>query len=63
MLMGLAPYGQPNYFAEMRRIVQLLPDGGFRLNLDYFRHHEEKVEYEWENGEPRVRLLVSVRSP
>lgn len=58
-VMGLAPYGHPNYIAEMRRIVQLLGDGGFRLNLDYFRHHKEKVEYEWEGGEPKVGELFS----
>ena len=58
-VMGLAPYGQPNYMAEMRRIVHLQAEGSFRLNLDYFRHHKEKVEYEWENGEPKVGELFS----
>lgn len=58
-VMGLAPYGQPGYLAEMRRIVLLMDDGGFKLNLDFFRHHKEKVEYEWENGEPKVGGLFS----
>lgn len=58
-VMGLAPYGQPKYLAEMRRLVQLQGDGGFKLNLDFFRHHKEKVEYEWENGEPTVGKLFS----
>jgi carbamoyltransferase len=58
-VMGLAPYGRPQYLAEMRRVVQLQDDGGFKLNLDYFRHHKEKVEYEWENGEPMVGELFS----
>ena len=58
-VMGLAPYGQPKYMAEMRRIVQLQGDGSFKLNLDYFRHHKEKVEYEWENGEPKVGALFT----
>ncbi len=58
-VMGLAPYGQPNHLVEMRRIVQMQADGSFKLNLDYFRHHKEKVEYEWENGEPKVGLLFS----
>lgn len=58
-VMGLAPYGKPTYLPQMREIVQLLPDGGFKLNLDYFRHHKEKVEMEWENGSPSVGTLFS----
>lgn len=58
-VMGLAPYGSPTYLPQMRRIVELKSDGSFRLNLDYFRHHKEKVEYEWDNGEPRVGLLYA----
>jgi carbamoyltransferase len=58
-VMGLAPYGSPNHLNKMRDIVQLQEDGGFKLNLDYFRHHNEKVDYEWENGVPSVDLLFS----
>jgi carbamoyltransferase len=58
-VMGLAPYGQPKFMTEMRRIVQLQGDGSFKLSLGYFRHHKEKVEYEWENGEPKVGELFS----
>jgi carbamoyltransferase len=58
-VMGLAPYGQPSFLTEMRKIVLLEDDGSFKLNLDYFRHHKEKVEYEWENGEPKVGILFS----
>jgi len=58
-VMGLAPYGEPKFMVEMRKIVQLQGDGGYKLNLDYFRHHNEKVEYEWENGEPKVGVLFS----
>src|SRR5205814_383049 len=39
--------------------VHLEEDGGYRLNLDYFRHHKEKIEYEWENGSPTVGALYS----
>jgi len=36
-LMGLAPYGQPTYAADIRRhLIDLKNDGSFRLNLDYF---------------------------
>ena len=58
-VMGLAPYGQPKYLAEMRRIVKLQDDGSYRLNLDYFLHHKEKINYEWEGGEPHVGILFS----
>jgi carbamoyltransferase len=58
-VMGLAPYGEPKYLAEMRRIVQLQDDGSYRLNLDYFLHHKEKTDHEWVNGEPRGGCLFS----
>lgn len=58
-VMGLAPYGAPRFMDEMQRIVLLQRDGSFRLNLDYFRHVNEKVAYEWENGEPSVGRLFS----
>ena len=58
-VMGLAPYGEPKHLSEMRRIVQLKDDGSFRLNLDYFRHHKEKIDYEWESGEPKVGRLFA----
>lgn len=51
-VMGLAPYGKANCMAEMRDIVLLRDDGTFALNLDYFRHHREKTEYKWDEGEP-----------
>lgn len=36
-LMGLAPYGEPKHAdAIYRHLVELKPDGSFRLNLDYF---------------------------
>jgi len=35
----------------MRQIVKLEENGAFRLNLDYFRHHREKIACEWENGQ------------
>src|SRR5207248_2748642 len=58
-VMGLAPYGEPRYLDQMRDIVRLHDDGKFELNLDYFRHHAEKVEYEWENGEPKMGNVAS----
>ena len=36
-LMGLAPYGEPRYAdLILDRLMDLKPDGSFRLNMDYF---------------------------
>lgn len=56
-VMGLAPYGEPRYLGAMRQIVNLQHDGTFRLDLRYFLHHKEKVEYAWDNGAPAVGRL------
>lgn len=58
-VMGLAPYGEPRFLDEMRRIVRLQEDGSFQLDLAYFRHATEKVDYEWEGGEPTVGTLFT----
>lgn len=38
-VMGLAAYGEPTYVEQMRQLVHLTDDGGYELDLDYFRHH------------------------
>lgn len=37
-VMGLAPYGKPVYADRLRQLIRVDPDGGFRLDLDYFDH-------------------------
>jgi carbamoyltransferase len=38
-LMGLAPYGQPKYVELiLRELLDLKPDGSFRLNMRYFNY-------------------------
>jgi carbamoyltransferase len=38
-LMGLAPYGAPRYAAAIReRLIDVKPDGSFRLNMEYFNY-------------------------
>src|SRR5262245_62151046 len=38
-LMGLAPYGTPRYSGViLDKLLDLKPDGSFRLNLDYFNY-------------------------
>jgi carbamoyltransferase len=58
-VMGLAPYGRPRFLHEMRKIVRPLEDGTFSLDLDYFRHHKEKIAYEWSDGCPHVGSLFA----
>jgi len=58
-VMGLAPYGEPAFLPQMRRIVRLREDGAFELDLSYFRHATEKVDYEWDGGAPVVGVLYS----
>lgn len=39
-LMGLAPYGQPVHVDTIRRhLIDIKPDGTFRLDLSYFKYH------------------------
>jgi len=38
-VMGMAPYGQPNYIDEVYKVVTVDNDGGVILNMDYFSFH------------------------
>jgi carbamoyltransferase len=56
-MMDLAPYGEPNFLEAMREIVRIQPDGTFRLNLKYFRHHVGDASYTWNDCTPSIGLL------
>jgi carbamoyltransferase len=58
-VMGLAPYGQPTQLDKLRKLVRLKNDGGFELDLSYFTHHKDGVDYQWENGIPVVGDVFS----
>jgi carbamoyltransferase len=67
-VMGLASYGEPNYLEPLREVVRIRPDGSFRLNLKYFRHHAANVSYSWNDCAPEVgtlyrRALVELLGP
>lgn len=38
-VMGMAPYGQPNYIDDVYKVVTVDNDGGVILNMDYFSFH------------------------
>jgi carbamoyltransferase len=58
-VMGLAPYGEARFMREMRRILRVESVGSFELDLRFFRHASEKIDYEWESGEPAVGTLYT----
>ncbi len=53
-VMGLAPYGAPDYVGALRRLVHLKPGGGFELDLAFFRHWSDGVTMTWDDGEPTL---------
>jgi carbamoyltransferase len=58
-VMGLAPYGDPVYLDQIRKIVRVQRDGTFELDLDYFVIHTEGVSMSWEDGDPVLGNLYS----
>jgi carbamoyltransferase len=37
--MGLAPYGKPTYSKEFEKVIYPTKDGGFKMDMSYFRYH------------------------
>ncbi len=66
-VMGLAPYGEPEFADVFRKIIQ--PFGsGFRLNLDFFTHHQRGIKMNWNDGAPVIdpfysQKLIDVLGP
>jgi len=71
-VMGLAPYGKPDFVHEVQKLVSLEPGGRFSLALPFFKHWSEGVSMTWDEGEPTIgpvfteeleRLLGPARKP
>jgi carbamoyltransferase len=60
-VMGLAPYGEPEYLEALRRLVHRSGDGSFALDLSYFVHHSDGVSMTWESGAPTIGAVFSSR--
>ena len=60
-IMGLAPYGKPTLVAQVRKLLAHKADGSYELNLDYFRHHTDSLNYQWEDGAPKFDALFSAK--
>ncbi|MBA3831441.1 MAG: carbamoyltransferase [Chthoniobacterales bacterium] len=58
-VMGLAPYGKPEYLDVLRKLVRLKRGGTFELALQYFRHWSDDVQMEWDEGYPTMGLVYS----
>jgi carbamoyltransferase len=58
-VMGLAPYGRPEFVDEIRKLVHLRPGGTFELNLPYFRHWSEGAGMTWDAGPPVLERVFS----
>ncbi len=53
-VMGLAPYGEPEYADALRPLIHLLPEGRYELDLSYFCHWSSGVSMTWDDGEPTM---------
>ncbi|MEZ6126130.1 MAG: carbamoyltransferase N-terminal domain-containing protein [Planctomycetaceae bacterium] len=59
-VMGLAPYGEPEFCDVLRRMIYPAGDT-FELNLDYFTHHKRGVRMSWNDGAPIIEPFYSDR--
>lgn len=67
-VMGLAPFGRDTYVEAFRRLVQLDTDGGFELDLSWFRHqttgkHLMSDRFLDTFGPARPRTRVTAENP
>jgi carbamoyltransferase len=58
-VMGMSPYGEPNYLDQVKKLITIHDDGSFELNLDYFAYHysaSRSINRKFTDlfGEPRV---------
>jgi carbamoyltransferase len=60
-VMGLAPYGQPDFVPPLEKLVRLLPDGRFELDLAYFTHWSGGARMTWDDGEPVIERVFTER--
>lgn len=57
-VMGLAPYGEPEFADIIRKMIK--PKGDtFELNLDFFTHHKRGVRMAWNDGAPIIEPFFS----
>ena len=60
-VMGLAPYGRPDYADAIRSMLHTTADGDVRLDLRFFRHTSGHAGMSWADGQPVVDRVFSAR--
>ncbi len=58
-VMGLAPYGKPEFMDKIWDVIHKTDDGLFKLNEKYFSHVKHGVSMNWENGAPEIEPLFN----
>ncbi|NLF76211.1 MAG: carbamoyltransferase [Chloroflexi bacterium] len=58
-VMGMSPYGEPNYVDQVKKLITINRDGSFELDMDYFSYHHSAThsfngKFTSLFGEPRV---------
>ncbi len=59
-VMGLAPYGEPEFADVIRRMIRPRGDS-FELELDYFNHQHQGIRMTWNDGCPVIEPYYSQR--
>ena len=59
-VMGLAPYGEPEFADFFRKMIRPKGDA-FELNLDYFTHHKHGLKISWNDGTHTAQPFHSAR--
>lgn len=42
-VMGLAPYGKPEYYEKFKKLIDIKEDGSYQLDMSYFVYHYKMV--------------------
>jgi carbamoyltransferase len=58
-VMGLAPYGKPEFKDEVAKLIRLLPGGRFELDLSFFIHWSGGATMTWDDGAPKLGRVFS----
>jgi carbamoyltransferase len=58
-VMGLAPYGKPNYVDQLKSVIRFKDDGLFELDLTYFRNAKQGIISYGDDHIPVVATLYT----
>ena len=58
-VMGLSSYGNPSLKKKINEIIMYDKKNLFKLNLKFFKHHNDGIEMSWLEGEPIISQIFS----